>query len=156
METGLRIKSHVHALELSYQGGYQRLRAKGNLNGGGERFIDRMTLGIHAVSLGYQATDGVFGLGADLQYQWYLTKVELAQASSGFKNVQNNVSTKIYGMFTFTESLGIDMSIQPYWVMPFHAYNSSPLQNYLQVDGSFSEDKWTRFGLTLLFYNGAK
>jgi hypothetical protein len=155
-EAGLRFKSDVHAFEMTYQNGYQRLKADGDTNGGSEPYSDEISIAIHSGAVGYQVTGEVFGAGTDLQYQWYRTKVDLAQAESVFRDIQEMYALKFYLMLTLKGSGGVDAAVQPYYVLPFDAYDTDPLSLYLnQVPGPEGK-KWTRFGLTLLFYNGGK
>ncbi len=79
-EGGLRFKGGPHAFELSYQIGYEQLKAKGVANRGMSPCFDKIWLAVHSGGLGYQVTSELFGGGADLQYQWYRTRVELVKA----------------------------------------------------------------------------
>lgn len=155
-EAGLRFKSDIHAFELSYQTGYQHLKAKGDLAGDAGEYTDKIKLAVHSGGIGYQVTGEVVGLGADLQYQLYNTRAELTQATSGFKNIQKMLAMKFYLMFTLTGSGGVDAAIAPYYVLPFETYDLDPLSLYLNQQPGPAGTKWTRFGLSILFYNGEK
>jgi len=113
-------------------------------------------LGIQSGAIGYQVTGDFFGIGTDLQYQWYTTKVDLESATEKFQYVQNMLALKCYMMFTLEGSGGIDASLQPYIVLPFDSYNLDPLSIYLNQEAGPVGKKWTRFGLSVLFYNGNK
>jgi hypothetical protein len=155
-ETGLRYKTGVSAFELTYQNGYQPLRAKGELNGGTMPYTDRIKISVQSAGIGYYASGEVFGMGADLQYQWYRTKVELAEPVNNFKDIQEMWGMKFYCVLTLQGSGGIDAALQPYFILPFDTYDHDPLSLFLnQVPGP-APKKWTRFGLTFLFYNGQK
>lgn len=153
-EAGLRLKSELHALELTYQGGYQTLKA--TYPGMTETLTDRMKFGIHALGLGYQVSDDIWGLGADLQYQLYKTRLLPAETSGDFKDVQNMLALKFYLMLTLRGGKGSDMAIQPYYLLPLKGYDYGPLAERLQVDAPSGTERWTRFGITILFYNGQK
>lgn len=73
-----------------------------------------------------------------------------------FKYVQNMLALKCYLMFTLEGSGGIDAALQPYYVLPFDTYDLDPLSQYLSQEAGPSGKKWTRFGLSVLFYNGNK
>lgn len=156
IEAGLRFKSDIHALELTYQVGYQPLKAKGDPNDGSQSYTDVIRFNLHSAGIGYQATGPKYGFGTDIQYQWYRTHVEFERADEIFRDVQNLMSLKIYPMITLQGSKGIDVVLQPYVVFPFKAYDLAPLSQYLEQEPSQIKDKWTRFGLTMLFYNGPK
>jgi hypothetical protein len=155
-EGGLRFKGGPHALEITYQIGYQQLKAKGDANGGTSPYLDKIWLAVHSGGIGYQATGELFGAGVDLQYQWYRTRVELENAETKFKDIQKMLGMKFYLMFTLKGSGNIDAVLQPYYILPFDSYNPDPLSQFLnQVPGPESK-KWARFGLSVLFYNGRK
>ena len=155
-EAGLRFKADVHAFELTYQNAYQPLQAKGDLNDGNGPYTDKIKLGIQSGAFGYQVTGDVFGVGTDLQYQWYTTRVELVGVTDKFKDVQTMLALKCYMMFTLEGSGGIDAALQPYFVLPFDTYDLDPLSQYLNQEAGPPGKKWTRFGLSVLFYNGNK
>lgn len=156
IEIGVRFKTEIHAFEVSYQNAYQALKAKGDLNDGSGPFTDKIRLGIQSGAIGYQLTGEVFGVGTDLQYQWYISKVELNSATDKFKHVQNMLALKFYLMFTLEGSGVVDAALQPYFVLPFETYDSDPLSQYLNQEAGPAGKKWTRFGLSVLFYNGNK
>ena len=115
-----------------------------------------MRFAIHSGAVGYQLTGERGGIGADLQYQWYINKVDLAQEEEEFKNSQSMFATKLYLMLNFPGRRGVDLALQPYVVLPLKSYDLAPLNQYLQQEESLADDKWVRFGLTLMFYNGRK
>ena len=154
-DVGLRLKSDIHALELNYQGGYRALRAEGqSVN---VTYTDKINFAVHAFGIGYQAAGGIFGLGTDLQYQFYKTKVTSEQDGNSFKNVQHMPALKLYLLFTLKGRKGVDMALQPYYLHPFKYYDLEPLKNFIFHGGFFpKKEKWNRFGISLLFYNGSK
>ncbi len=156
IELGFRFKADIHAFEISYQNAYQLLQAKDELIDGSGTYRDKIRLGIQSGAIGYQVTGDFFGIGTDLQYQWYTTKVDLESATEKFQHVQNMLALKCYMMFTLEGSGGIDASLQPYFVMPFDSYDLDPLSIYLNQEAGPVGKKWTRFGLSVLFYNGNK
>ena len=156
IELGFRFKADIHSLEISYQNAYQLLQAKDELMDGSGFYRDKIRLGIQSGAIGYQVTGDFFGIGTDLQYQWYTTKVDLESATEKFQYVQNMLALKCYMMFTLEGSGGIDASLQPYFVLPFDSYNLDPLSIYLNQEAGPVGKKWTRFGLSVLFYNGNK
>jgi len=151
---GLRFKSGFNAVELTYQGGYQALKAEGK--NGVESYTDKLRFAIHSLAFGYQVSDRVWGLGADLQYQLYKTKFTAGLPVEDFTNWQRMFALKFYLMLTLKGRKGVDMALQPYYVLPFKEYDPDPLAQYLNVEPAASHDRWNRFGLTLLFYNGTK
>ena len=153
-EVGLRFKADLHAFEITYQSSYQTLKAIGVSTN--QEYTDKLRFGIHAFALGYQAANRFIGLGADLQYQFYRTKFTPGQTPDVFKNTQNMLAVKMYLMLTLQGQKGVDMALQPYYVLPFQNYNLDPLAAYLHVEPSSSSERWNRFGITLLFYNGDK
>lgn len=155
-EAGLRFKADVHAFEITYQNAYQPLHAKGDLNDGNGPYTDKIKLGIQSGAIGYQVTGDVFGIGTDLQYQWYTTRVELAGVTEKYKQVQNMLALKCYLMFTLEGSGFVDAALQPYFVLPFDTYDLDPLSQYLNQEAGPAGKKWIRFGLSVLFYNGNK
>jgi len=155
-EAGLRVKADIHAFEITYQNGYQPLTAQGDFNDGSGSYKDKIRLGLQSGAIGYQVTGEMFGLGTDLQYQWYTTRVESGHTGAKYKNVQEMLAMKFYLMLTLQGSGNVDAALQPYFVLPFDVYDADPLSQYLnQVPGPEGK-KWTRFGLTILFYNGNK
>ncbi len=155
-EAGLRYKADIHAFELTYQSAYQALKAKGDMNGGAQPYTDLMKFGIQSAAFGYQISGEYFGIGTDLQYQWYTTRVELHSIEEKLKDHQKMLALKFYLMLTLPGNNGVDMAIQPYYILPFETYDLVPLSQYLQQEGNPGEEKWTRFGISLLFYNGGK
>ncbi len=63
---------------------------------------------------------------------------------------------KFYLMFTLTGSGNIDAVLQPYFLLPFDTYDPNPLSQFLNQESGPAGKKWSRFGLSILFYNGAK
>jgi hypothetical protein len=155
-ETGLRVKTGASAFELTYQNGYQQLKAKGELNGGTMPYTEKIKISIQSAGFGYYATGEVFGMGADLQYQWYRTKVELAEPVLEFKHIQEMWGMRFYCVLTLKGSGSIDAAIQPYYILPFGKYDHDPLSLFLNQETGPAAKKWNRFGLTFLFYNGDK
>ncbi|HUR31322.1 MAG TPA: hypothetical protein VMZ69_07805, partial [Saprospiraceae bacterium] len=88
--------------------------------------------------------------------QFYKTKFNSEENGTNFKNVQNMFGLKFYLMFTLKGRQGVDMALQPYYVLPFSEYDLSPLAQYLQLEPSSTRQRWNRFGISVLFYNGAK
>lgn len=154
LESGIRFKSDLHALELTYQGSFKTLKATGS--DGTDDFTDKMRFAVHSLAVGYQVSDRKFGAGTDLQYQFYKTKFTSALINEDFTDNQNMFAVKFYFMITLTGKNGVDMAIQPYYVLPFGTYDTDPLAQYLQVEPSARHDRWDRFGFTVLFYNGVK
>jgi len=154
LETGLRYKNDLNAIEFTYQGSFKTLKATGS--NGTEDSTDKLRFAVHSLALGYQVSDRKFGAGTDLQYQFYKTKFTPDHTAEDFRNVQNMFAVKLYLMLTLTGENGVDMAIQPYYILPFKTYNTDPLAQYLQVETSASQDRWKRIGFTLLFYNGEK
>lgn len=152
IEAGFRFKYDVHALELSYQGAYQSLDAEGQLPD--LAFTHKMKVAVHGIGIGYQVSDKWFGAGSELQYQIYRTKF-IEDDDTRFRHVQNMFAVKFYLMFTLGGSNGNAMALQPYYILPFDQYDFSPLADHLDV-GNFDAEKWHRFGLSVLFYNGGK
>jgi hypothetical protein len=153
-EMGLRFKGGIHALELTYQGGYQILKAEENV--AGTDYTDRLRFSIHSGAIGYQVGDGAFGVGTDVQYQWYKSKYEDESANSSWKVNQEMVAFKFYLMFVLQGANNIDFAIQPYMVLPTKYYDPEPLADILGIEENFQQDKFIRYGITLLFYNGQK
>ncbi len=154
-DVGLRMKSEIHALELNYQGVYKTLRAQSQ--SADQTLTDKMNFAVHSFGIGYQASGGIFGLGSDLQYQFYKTKFNSEQDGNLFKNVQDMPAIKLYIIFTLKGRKGVDMALQPYYVHPFKYYDLQPLKDFILEGGFIPEkEKWQRFGITLLFYNGSK
>lgn len=156
LEAGLRYKFGAGAFEATYQGSFQQLRAEGDIAGTKDIYTDRIKFGIHSAAIGYQISGPVIGFGTDLQYQWYRVKVIYGLTEDTHKDVQNILALKIYLMATLTGNKGVDIAIQPYWLMPFDEYDLAPLNHFLGQEGDPGTEKWARFGLTILFYNGEK
>jgi len=153
-EMGLRLKDDIHAVELTYQAAFQGLKGVGLV--GVEEYTDRLKLGIHSLALGYQASDKVFGAGVDLQYQLYKVRFLPGISSTSFKDLQSIIGLKFYLMATLRGRKGVDMALQPYYVLPFKSYDLGPVSQFLQIEPSPPNHRWNRFGLTILFYNGQK
>lgn len=154
LETGLRYKSDLHAIEFTYQGSFKTLKATGS--NGTENFTDKLRFAVHSLALGYQVSDRKFGAGTDIQYQFYKTRFTPSQVNDEYRNVQTMLAMKLYLMLTLTGDNGVDMAIQPYYVLPFNTYDTGPLAQYLQLEPSARQNRWKRFGFTVLFYNGEK
>lgn len=152
LEAGLRLKGGVHAVELSYQGAYQSLKAKREL--ANETYDDKIKTSIHAIALGYQAGEGLFGLGLDFQYQFHRIRFEDELGETSFQDVQSIGALKPYLMLTLSGSGNVDMAVQPYGVFPLKSFDYSALQNHLGTAVSSPSEKWIRLGVTVLFYNG--
>jgi len=151
---GLRFKSGSHALELSYLGGYRHLLGTNPNPGGGSDIKDKLIFDTESFGLGYQLSDDHFGLGAELQYQFYYTKAKLTLPEMNFKDVQEIWATKLYLMLILEGSGSVTAVIEPYYILPTKGYNAEPIQEFMEVSLQPSQNKWTRFGLSFLFYNG--
>lgn len=156
LEAGLRVKADVHAFELGYQGAYQVIKAKGEINGGAETYTDKLRFSVNSASFGYNVSGDVFGMGAEAQYQWYRTRAELTARDHNFDHIQEMWAMKFYMVFTLHGQNSIDAVLQPYFVLPFEHYDLAPLSNYLNQEPGPAGGKWTRIGLSMLFYNGRK
>ncbi len=155
-EGGVRFKADIHAFELTYQSAYHRLTAEGQLVGETESYTDKINIAVNSLAFGYQVSGDLVGAGVDLQYQWYNSRVKLAAEEDRYKVVQKMWAMKFYLMFTLEGSGYIDAAVQPYYILPFDRYDLDPLSQYLNQAPGSAEEKWTRIGLTLLFYNGGK
>ncbi len=154
IEAGLRTKRGLHAFEFTYQSAYQRMRAGGVTSGAEERFTDKINFGVQSAAAGYQVAGDRFGAGVDFVFQWYRTKAILASVSREWRDVQNHTALRWSLLLTFPGSSGVDMAVQPYWVMPFDSYDLLPLRDFLVPESNYQTDRWYRFGLTVMFYNG--
>jgi hypothetical protein len=155
-EAGMRYKSGASALELGYQGGYRSLRAEGTRLSDGTAFTDKLKFAVHAVTLGYIASGEVFGLGAELQYQWNKTTAKLEEPVGSFKHSQPMWAYSFFMTFTFAGNNNIDMVLKPYYTIPDKPYDPDPLRSFNGADIQLERRKWNRFGLSLIFYNGPK
>ena len=155
-ELGIRFKSESNAFELSYQGAYQNTKAKGDFNGGSEPFTDKLRFQTHSMGAGYQLCGDRAGIGAEFLYQWYITKAEWSPGPAKFKDVQNMTATRVYFMVIFPGIHGVDFVVEPYYLLPFDDYDPSPLAQFAELSGPYGQDNWSRFGISLLFYNGEK
>jgi hypothetical protein len=161
-DPGLDQVIETFSLTQPYTSSYKNLgwvhgfEAQGDLNDGSGPYTDKIKLAIHSGAFGYQVTGDLFGMGTDLQFQWYSTKVDLAQNSSTYKDVQEMLALKFYLMLTLQGNGSVDAVLQPYFVLPFKTYDLDPLSQYLNQESGPTGKKWTRFGLTILFYNGEK
>ena len=156
LETGLRFKGGVHAFELTYQGAYKAFKANGLNSTTSATYTDKLKYAVHSVAAGYQLGSEGFGLGIDLQSQWYKFKYESGQTQAKSKNVQHMMSYKFYLMFTLHGDKNVDLALEPYMVLPTKYYNLEPISQVLGLEESVGKDKWIRYGLTVLFYNGSK
>jgi hypothetical protein len=154
LEAGFRLKGGIHALELTYQGSYQSLKATKSV--AGQSYTDKLKSSIHALCLGYQVSEGHFGLGADFQYQFHRLRFEDGLTEVDFKETQRIPALKLYLMLTLGGAQAVDMAVQPYVVLPLRSLDYTGLKQHLQIEETISPEKWVRFGITLLFYNGQK
>ena len=155
-EAGLRFKAGIHALEVSYLGGYQRLRATFTNPAGGDDLTDKIKFDVHGASIGYQLSRDFFGAGFDLQYQWYVTRGELKSPDRGFKDSQGILAKQVYIMLILEGAGSSSMAIKPYYILPNKAYDATELNQFFGVKDGPEKDKWNRFGISIMFYNGAK
>ncbi len=151
--TGLRYKSEDQAVELNYDILFQKLKARVDSTETVPAYTDKILLSVQSIGLGYQYTGDVIGFGTELQYQWYSTKVDLDQASAPYRHIQDMLSMKVYLMITLSGGGPVDAALQPYFLFPFENYDLDPLSMYLNQETGYEEKKWTRFGLSVLFYN---
>ena len=156
LETGLRLKGGIHALELTYQGAYKSFKASGLNPPSGATYTDKLKYAVHSAAVGYQIADGGFGLGIDLQSQWYKFKIESGQTQVKSKNVQHMMSYKFYMMITLHGDKNVDLAFQPYMVLPIKYYDLQPISEILGLEEGGGKDRWIRYGLSVLFYNGGK
>ena len=144
-EAGLRWKTGVHALELTYLGGYQRLRATATNPSGGEDLTDKLKFNVHSAGIAYQISRDFIGAGFEMQRQWYITGAEVKQPDLNFKHTQAMWAKQVYLMFNFEGSGSVSMTIKPYYIFPSEAYDCLPLRDFLETNGSDLElNKWNR------------
>jgi hypothetical protein len=153
-DAGLRYKSGISAFELSYLGAYRHLKEYYPNPAGGSNLADKLKFDVHSAGFSYQLSDGYFGAGAELEYQWYVTKAQLTQPDRKFKDVQEMWATKLYLMLILEGSGDVTLIIEPYYIIPHGTYDSQPLQEYLETTSNPSQNKWTRLGISFMFYNG--
>ncbi|HJW29836.1 MAG TPA: hypothetical protein VJ508_11425 [Saprospiraceae bacterium] len=155
-EAGLRYKTSIHAFELTYLGGYQKLNASGISPTDQSTFKDKINIAINETGLGYSISGGVIGLGAEVHYQWYKSKATIHVRPETFKHVQGMIGYELFGTITLKGSQNIDLVLKPYYILPAESYKTEPLQDFLGIKNLISKERWNRFGISLLFYNGAK
>lgn len=155
-EGGLRYKKDIHAIELTYQGAGKGFKADGIAPGTTNAYSDKIKYAIQSIGLGYQLGQGAFGFGTDLQYQWYKFSYTNGISGDEHKNFQQMTAFKFYLMVTLKGHSGIDFAIQPYMILPSKEYDLNPIAQILGRDSGGVKEKWIRYGLTVLFYDGAK
>jgi hypothetical protein len=155
-EAGLRFKSGIHAFEVSYLGGYKRLRANFTNPSGGDDLTDKIKFDVHGAGVGYQLSRDFLGAGIDLQYQWYVTRAELKSPDRNFKHTQQMWAKQVYLMLILEGAGNTSMVIKPYYIFPSKEYNAQPLQDFIEANGNTDKNKWNRFGVSVMFYNGAQ
>lgn len=153
-QAGIRYKANEHGIELYYQGAYQTLKAEGDL--AGESFTDKLRFAVHAIGFGYQASNSVFGAGTNLQYQLYKTKFIPEEGVGTFKDTQSMWALKFYLMLILNGNNSVDLSLQPFYVLPFGSYDLDPLARFAGTESHSNSDRWKRFGISVVFYNGGK
>lgn len=153
-QAGIRYKANEHGVELYYQGAYQTLKAEGNI--GGEDFTDKFRFAVHAIGFGYQASSSFFGAGTNIQYQFYKAKFIPETGASGFRDLQKMWALKFYLMVILQGNNSVDMSLQPFFILPLTSYDLDPLARFAGSDLNSNNDRWKRFGISLVFYNGGK
>lgn len=154
IEAGLRLKTDIHAFEITYQAAYQSLKGRGPSPDGNGNYRDLYRFGIHSAGIGYQISGPKFGMGVDYLFQWYRTKVNLASTDIDFVNVQDMKGVNVYALFYFSGSQGVDMALRPFVVLPLDTRDHDPLRTYLGLQGQEEKYKWNRFGVSVMFYNG--
>lgn len=154
-EGGVRFKADIHAFELTYQSAYQALNAEGQILPGPETYTDKINVAVNSLALGYQLSGDFVGGGVDIQYQRYKSRVRLLDEDQ-YKDIQEMWGMKFYLMLTLEGSGYVDAAIQPYYVLPFDAYDINPISQYLNQEDGPAGKKWTRVGITFVFYNGGK
>ena len=108
---------------------------------------------MHGIELGFRFKADIHSLEISYQnaYQLLQAKDELMDGSGFYRDkIRLGIQSGAIG------SGGIDASLQPYYVLPFDSYNLDPLSIYLNQETGPVGKKWTRFGLSVLFYNGNK
>ncbi len=155
-ELGVRYRTGIHNFELTYQDAYNRLNATGLNPGTGASYEDKLKFSVESAAFGYQLGDGVIALGTDLQYQWYFAKYVPGLDTVKFRNVQEMLGFEFYTLLTLQGDQGVDMAAKFYMVLPTKYYNLEPLADALGTEDPLGQDKWIRFGITLMFYNGEK
>ena len=155
-EAGLRYKADMHAIEIGYQGGYRSLRATGTSVADGASYTDKLKFAVHSGTIGYLVSGEVFGLGAELQHQWYKTVANLNDPAASFRHIQPMWAYSFFMTFTFTGNHNIDMMLKPYYTIPDKSYDTEPLRAFNGTDIGIPRKKWTRFGISIVFYNGPK
>jgi hypothetical protein len=154
-ETGIRFKSDIHAFEITYQSAYQALSAEGQLMPESTTYTDKINFSVNSLAAGYQVSGDMFGGGVDIQYQQYKSRVRLNEEDQ-FKYLQGMWGMKFYLMLTLQGSGIVDAAVQPYFILPFDAYDPSPVNQYLNQESGPEGKKWTRIGISFIFYNGGK
>jgi hypothetical protein len=109
---------------------------------------------VHSACIGYQLSGEFVGIGGEIQYQWYKTKANFEQPPREFKHVQSMLGYSVYMLFTFPGQGSIDLALKPYFIFPSETYDHKPLQAFNGAEIYIPEEKWKRFGISLLFYNG--
>lgn len=155
-EAGLRYKKDIHAIEITYQSAGKGFKADGIAPVTAKSYSDKIKYAIQSVGLGYQLGQGAFSLGTDLEYQWYKFTYTNGISGDEHKNFQHMTAFKFYLMVTLKGNEGIDFAIQPYMILPTKEYDLTPVAQILGKDTGSGNEKWIRYGLTVLFYNGSK
>lgn len=155
-ELGARYKADMHILELSYQGGYRSLRATGSFPADGGDFTDKLKFAVHGACFAYIVSGDVFGLGTELQHQWYKTTADLNDPAQSFSHVQPMWAYSFFMTITLSGNDRIDMMIKPYYILPDKRYDTGPLRAFNGTDIGIQRKKWTRLGISIIFYNGPK
>ncbi|MEO6131575.1 MAG: hypothetical protein ABIQ02_06990 [Saprospiraceae bacterium] len=155
-EGGVRYKRGFHAVELTYQGAGKSFRATGLEPGAASKYTDKIKYSIQSAAFGYQLGQGLFGFGTDLQYQWYKFAYKSGISDEELKNIQHMTAFKFYLILNVQGNEGIDFAFQPYLVLPSKYFDLEPVSEILDTESVVKREKWIRYGLTMVFYNGEK
>lgn len=155
-DAGIRFKGDIHAFEISWQGARQVFTAQGTVPPDQTSFQDKIIFSANALCLGYQISSNGFGIGAEIQYQWYRSKASLENPDRTFSHTQTMPGYSFYTLLILQGQGSIDFALKPFITFPGKTTDLSPLITFSESNAQVKRNKWTRFGISLIFYNGGK
>ena len=157
LQTGIRYKFDVVALEFTYGMKIKGLRAEGTNLGSGQNIENRLGYAFQRFSGGLESLFGTFGLGATIDYNIQGIKSTFEGEGSSGKLKNNSWGNTVFLSLNFEGSGNTSLSIKPFAQFFWSDWDLSTFDAQINGEaqlGITQNERFTNFGISLIFYNG--
>ena len=156
LDVGLRYRWEFVGLELNWQKGFNRKKAKGFNPLTSANYTQTLSFTIDRYAVGYENYYRNFGIGASLDFNIYTIKAKINKEEKQKINSDQNFSSQFHISYTFANNSAIKFMIKPYVQISWSQIDLTSFAQKLNQESELSPlmENPMSYGLMLIFYQG--